>query len=106
MASCPSWAEHYWSPVVEEIKGSGDTEQQIEALFAHVPDNEPTVGGFTFSKWEPGAFFENDAAPNYAWKGMVVTEYETALMPNRTIDSTMMRLSTAMLRVQRLLSMK
>ena len=72
----PIMAEHYWSPVVEEIKGSGDTEQQIEALFAHVPDNEPTVGGFTFSKWEPGAFFENDAAPNYAWKGMMVTEYE------------------------------
>ena len=72
----PIMAEHYWAPVVEEIKGSGDTEQQIEALFAHVPDNEPTVGGFTFSKWEPGAFFENDAAHNYAWKGMVVTEYE------------------------------
>ena len=72
----PIMAEHYWSPVVEDIKGSGDTTQQIEALFAHVPDGEPTVGGFIFSKWEPGAFFENDAAPNYSWKGMVVTEYE------------------------------
>ena len=72
----PIMAEHYWSPVVEEVKGLGDSQQQIEALFAHVPDNEPTVGGFTFSKWEPGAFFETDAAPNYAWKGMVVTEYE------------------------------
>ncbi len=72
----PIMAEHYWDPVVEDVKGLGDTEQQIEALFAHVPENEPTVGGFVFSKWEPGAFFENDADPNYAWQGMVVTEYE------------------------------
>ena len=50
----PIMAEHYWSPVVEEIKASGDTEQRMEALFAHVPDSEPTAGGFTFSKWEPG----------------------------------------------------
>ena len=55
--------EHYWSEVVEEAKGAGEIEQQIEALFAHVPDGEPTMGGFTFSKWEPGAFFEKEADP-------------------------------------------
>ena len=68
--------EHYWAPVVEDAKGAGEVEQQIEALFAHVPDGEPTMGGFTFSKWEPGAFYEKDADPNYSWKGTTVTEYE------------------------------
>ena len=72
----PIMPEHYWAPVVEEVKALGDVEQTIEALFAHVPDGEPTVGGFVFSKWEPGAFFENDADPNYSWKGMIVTEYD------------------------------
>ena len=71
----PVMAEHYWAPIVEEVKGAGETEQQQEALFAHVPDGEPTLGGFTFSKWEPGAFFENDTDPGYYSMGTVVTNY-------------------------------
>ena len=71
----PVLAEHYWAPIVEEAKGAGETEQQQEALFAHVPEGEPTLGGFTFSKWEPGAFFENNTDPNYYSMGTVVTEY-------------------------------
>ena len=72
----PVLAEHYWESVVEEAKGAGETEQQQEALFAHVPEGEPTLGGFTFSKWEPGAFYENNTDPNYYSMGTVVTEYE------------------------------
>ena len=71
----PVLAEHYWESVVEEAKGAGETEQQQEALFAHVPEGEPTLGGFTFSKWEPGAFYENNTDPNYYSMGTVVTEY-------------------------------
>lgn len=71
----PVLAEHYWAPVVEEVKGAGEVEQQHEALFAHVPDGEPTLGGFTFSKWEPGAFFENNSDPGYYSMGTVVTNY-------------------------------
>ncbi len=71
----PVLAEHYWSPVVEEAKGAGETEQQQEALFAHVPEGEPTLGGFTFSKWEPGAFYENDTDPNYYSMGTMITNY-------------------------------
>ena len=71
----PVMAEHYWAPIVEEVKGAGETEQQQEALFAHVPDGEPTLGGFTFSKWEPGAFFENDTDTGYYSMGTVVTNY-------------------------------
>ena len=41
-----------------------------------MPEAEPTLGGFTFSKWEPGAFFENNTDPNYYGMGTVITEYE------------------------------
>ena len=71
----PILAEHYWASVVEEAKAAGDATAQVEALFAHVPEGEPTVGGFTFSRWEPGAFFETEAAPNYAYKGATVSQY-------------------------------
>ncbi|MDE2687341.1 MAG: ABC transporter substrate-binding protein [Chloroflexota bacterium] len=71
----PIMPEHYWSPVIEDVKALDNVQQSIEALFAYVPDGEPTAGGFVFSKWEPGAFFENDADVNYSWKGAVVTEY-------------------------------
>ena len=72
----PVLAEHYWSPVVEDAKKAGEIAQQHEALFAHVPDDEPTLGGFVFSKWEPGAFFENDTDPNYYSTGTVVSMYD------------------------------
>ena len=71
----PVLAEHYWAPVIEEVKGAGEIEQQQEALFAHVPEGEPTLGGFTFSKWEPGAFYENNTDPGYYSLGTVVTNY-------------------------------
>ncbi len=71
----PILAEHYWASVVEEAKAAGEGEAQIEALFAHVPEGEPTVGGFNFRKWEPGAFFETEATPNYYFKGATITQY-------------------------------
>ncbi len=72
----PVLAEHYWGPVVENAKEAGEAPQQIEALFAHVPENEPTLGGFTFDEWEPGAFLENTTDPNYYSSGNVITLYE------------------------------
>ena len=73
----PVLAEHYWTPVVDEAKLAGEIEQQHEALFAHVPDGEPTLGGFVYGKWEPGAFFENDTDPNYYSMGTVISLYES-----------------------------
>ena len=73
----PVLAEHYWAPVVEEAKRAGEMDQQHEALFAHVPEGEPTLGGFVFSKWEPGAFFENDTDPNYHSMGTLISLYES-----------------------------
>ena len=72
----PVLAEHYWAPVIEEAKKAGEMEQQQEALFAHVPEGEPTLGGYVFDKWEPGAFFENTTDPNYYSMGTTVTLYE------------------------------
>ncbi len=71
----PILAEHYWASVVEEAKAAGDGPAQVESLFAHVPLGEPTVGGFTFKKWEPGAFFETEATPNYYFRGATITQY-------------------------------
>ena len=75
LAFMPILPEHYWAPVVEEAKQAGDTAQQIEALFAHVPDGEPTANGLEFGQWEPGAFFENAPVPDYFDKGTVVSQY-------------------------------
>ncbi len=86
----PILPEHYWAPVVAEAKGAGDTAQQIEALFAHVPDGEPTTDGFTFSKWEPGAFFENEATANFYQKGATVTQYANGayVVDNKQLGQT------------------
>ncbi len=71
----PILAQHYWAPVVEEAMAAGEMAQQHEALFAHVPEGEPTLGGYIFQKWEPGAFYEKESDPNYYSMGTVITEY-------------------------------
>ena len=76
----PILPEHYWAPVVEDAKGAGEGAQQIESLFAHVPEGEPTANGFTFTKWEQGAFFENDADPTYFRTGATVTQFESGAL--------------------------
>ena len=76
----PILPEHYWAPVVEDAKGAGEGALQIESLFAHVPEGEPTANGFTFTKWEQGAFFENDADPTYFRMGATVTQFENGAL--------------------------
>ena len=76
----PILPEHYWAPVVEDAKGAGEGAQQIEALFAHVPEGEPSANGFIFNKWEQGAFFENDADPTYFRMGTTVTQFENGAL--------------------------
>ena len=78
LAFMPILPEHYWAPVVEEAKKAGEMAQQIEALFAHVPDGEPTSNGLAYRQWEPGAFFENETVPSYFQMGAVVSELRTA----------------------------
>ena len=75
IAFMPIVAEHYWSPVVSSALTAPDNVAQVEALLAHVPDGEPTAGGFEFQDWEPGAYYQNLAAPDFAFSGARVTQF-------------------------------
>ena len=69
-------AKHFWEPLVAEAKASSDEPaEQRTALFAIVPENEPTAGEMTFVKWESGAFVQVDASENYFFAGSTYTEY-------------------------------
>jgi ABC-type transport system substrate-binding protein len=89
-------SEAYWSTIVEEAKsavgavgdapGEGASQEERDAhqeklnealnvLFNHTPNGEPLAGGFTFSKWEEGAFAENITSPNFFQTGANVVQY-------------------------------
>ena len=69
-------AKHFWEPLVEEAKQAGTTiEEQQQALFGIVPEDEPTGGEMVFVKWEAGAFVEVRANDRYFFKDSTVTQY-------------------------------
>lgn len=86
----PILAEHYWAPVAAEAAAPIDalpadaseeelTAAQTEAtenLFAHVPDGEPTAGAFQLNRWEPGAFLDTSANPDFFAQGITVENWE------------------------------
>ncbi|MDP6453151.1 MAG: ABC transporter substrate-binding protein [SAR202 cluster bacterium] len=84
----PILPKHYWGPVVAEAAQLDDVEAQQQQLFGFVPDGEPTAGGFTFTKWEPGAFYESTADENYYLKGATITQYDNGAWQqvNPTLD--------------------
>ena len=75
MAFMPILSKAYWQPVVAEARQAGEGVEQHKALYAHVPQNEPTAGGFGFSKWERGAFAAKERNPGYYFADSVVTQY-------------------------------
>ena len=75
VAFMPIMSEVYWGPVVKEAKNQGGIVEQQKALYAHVPDNQPVAGGFTFKKWERGAFAEKIRNADYFFSGATVIEY-------------------------------
>ncbi len=75
LAFMPIMSRAYWEPVVTAATLGGELTDQQKALFAHVPDNEPTAGGFGFQKWERGAFAEKTHNPRYFFRDTTVTEY-------------------------------
>jgi peptide/nickel transport system substrate-binding protein len=75
LAFMPILSKAYWQPVVEEAKKQGDVTAQQKALYAHVPQNEPTAGGFALERWEKGAFAEKVKNPDYSFSGATITEY-------------------------------
>jgi ABC-type transport system substrate-binding protein len=75
LAFMPMLSKAYWEPVVSEARQQGEIADQQKFLFAHVPENEPSAGGFIFDKWEKGAFAEKSKNPEYFFSGSTVTEY-------------------------------
>ena len=75
LAFMPIFSRAYWAPVVAEARQAGEIVEQQKVLYSHVPQDEPSAGGYRFGKWERGAFAENTRNPSYYFTDSVVTEY-------------------------------
>ncbi len=75
LAFMPIFPSAYWEPIVAEARQAGEAIDQQKALYAHVPENEPTAGGFAFHRWERGAFAEKARNPEYHFAGSEVAQY-------------------------------
>jgi len=98
----PILAAHFWEPLVAEAAAPIDalgpepseeelTAAQTEAqdnLFAIDPTGEPLAGTFLFKVWEPGAFLEDPANPNFADKGVTVIQYANGAYQELWPDGT------------------
>jgi peptide/nickel transport system substrate-binding protein len=86
----PIVSKAFWEPLVQPLLDQmaaiadldpeseeyiAQREEIIQALFLLDDTGEPVYGGWIFSQWEPGAYVENVRNDNYAFKGMVETEY-------------------------------
>ncbi len=75
LAFMPIFSKAYWEPVVAEARKAGETTEQQKLLFAHVPQDEPSAGGFQFDTWEQGAYAEKDRNDDFYFRDSVVTQY-------------------------------
>ncbi len=71
----PIFPKHYWEARFEEAFASEDP---VKTLLAFEGQDEPSAGAFQFSRWEPGAFAEVVANPNYSFRGTITREYRDA----------------------------
>lgn len=82
----PVLAKHYWEPVVAQAMQAGDIDAQQEALFSHVPENEPTANGFVAKKSESDSFVENVRADNWWRKGVTIFQHENGAYREQSPD--------------------
>ena len=75
VAFMPIFSKAYWEAVVAEAKQAGDLTEQHKVLYAHVPDGEPSAGGFIFDQWERGAYAGKNTNPGYYFTGTEVAQY-------------------------------
>ena len=75
LAFMPIFSKAYWEPVVAEAMKAGETTEQQKLLFAHVPEDEPSAGGFQFDRWEQGAYAEKDRNDDFYFRDSIVTQY-------------------------------
>lgn len=71
----PIFPKHYWEDKFAQAMQSADPVRTLNAIEAV---DEPSAGAFVFNRWEPGAFAEVVANPNYSFKGEIVREYRDA----------------------------
>ncbi len=71
----PIFPKHYWEDKFAQAMQSADPVKTLNAF--DTPD-EPSAGAFVFKRWEPGAFAEVAANPNYSFKGTITREYQDA----------------------------
>ena len=84
LAFMPIMSRAYWEPVVAEAMQAGDITEQQKVLYAHVPDGEPSAGGFIFDQWERGAFAEKARNDAYSFSGTEVTQYASGAYETST----------------------
>ena len=75
LAYLPMISSAYWGPIVEQAKQQTDIVEQQKTLYGHVPENEPSAGGFVFGKWEKGAFAEKAKNPGHYFSDVTTTHY-------------------------------
>ncbi|MDE0603749.1 MAG: ABC transporter substrate-binding protein [bacterium] len=87
LAFLPIFSRAYWEPVVAEARQAGDITEQQRVLYAHVPDGEPSAGGFVFDRWEQGAYAEKDRNEDFYFTGSVVTQYASGAYEEAKADT-------------------
>lgn len=80
----------YWEPVYEKALKQADP---AKYLMSYGPTlDEPSLGPITISKWQKGAYMEDTAAANYAFKGQQEIEYANGavryIIPKLGMDNT------------------
>jgi ABC-type transport system substrate-binding protein len=70
--TAPMAPEHFWADTVAECR---DTEDPATCLYATDGSGEPSAGPLVFTQWEPGAFAEITANPDYYWQGSTWSFY-------------------------------
>jgi ABC-type transport system substrate-binding protein len=68
----PMLPEHFWADTVAECR---ETEDPATCLYAADGNGEPSAGPFVFTRWEPGAFAEITANPDFYWQGATFSFY-------------------------------
>ncbi|MDE2932473.1 MAG: ABC transporter substrate-binding protein [Chloroflexota bacterium] len=87
LAFLPILSRAYWEPVVAEARQAADITEQQRVLYAHVPDGEPSAGGFLFDRWEQGAYAEKDRNEDFYFTGSVVTQYASGAYEEAKADT-------------------
>ncbi len=64
----------FWDPVYQEALKQKDPSQYMMAYDQNLL-GEPSIGAFTVSKWQSGAFLQDTAIPTYAYQGQREVEY-------------------------------